>query len=313
MLALKNILCPLDHGAASDDALRYAVTLAHAFHAKLILCHCTPEIPEDNAEKRTAVREFFRNALMRSVHTPLDTQNDPPIEGYFVQGDALTEIPRVAAHFGNDLIVMRSRRRPVAAALLGSTAEAVCHRAHCSVLVTHPDEREWKGLETGEIKLQRILVATDFSADGSAAVDFALSLAQEYQAELDLMHILQAAPVFALAMSDSRSPSGSDIHQAMLQLRSAVPSEAFLWSTLREIVREGVPHREILRYSTEHPINLICLGVHGSGYSDGTIFGSNSDRVLRNAPCPVLIARTNQQNSPPPVFLPPQLLGGELW
>jgi nucleotide-binding universal stress UspA family protein len=53
----------------------------------------------------------------------------------------------------------------------------------------------------------------------------------------------------------------------------------------------GQPYREILNYAENNNIDLICLGAHGAGYGMRTLFGSNVDRVLRQAPCPVLVAR----------------------
>ncbi len=57
--------------------------------------------------------------------------------------DAGAAIAREAAAYGADLIVMRSRRRPHRAALLGSTAESVFRTAPCPVMVMHTDERDW--------------------------------------------------------------------------------------------------------------------------------------------------------------------------
>ncbi len=77
--------------------------------------------------------------------------------------DAGEIIAREAATYGVDLIVMRSRRRPHRAALLGSTAESVSRTSPCPVLVMHSDERDWvSGLDT-RIELSRVLVAYDFS------------------------------------------------------------------------------------------------------------------------------------------------------
>ena len=50
-------------------------------------------------------------------------------------------------------------------------------------------------------------------------------------------------------------------------------------------------HREIVSYAVEHNIDLICIGAHGQGFRSGAVVGSNTDRVLRTAPCPVFVAR----------------------
>ena len=64
-----------------------------------------------------------------------------------------------------------------------------------------------------------------------------------------------------------------------------------LWCKIENLVREGQPYREVPAYAEEHDIDLICMGVRGAGFSLRALFGSNVDRVLRQAPCPVLIAR----------------------
>jgi len=56
-------------------------------------------------------------------------------------------------------------------------------------------------------------------------------------------------------------------------------------------VSEGHPYREILNYAERNEIDLISVGAHGAGFGMRALFGSNVDRVLRQAPCPVLVAR----------------------
>src|SRR5690242_20262162 len=89
--------------------------------------------------------------------------------------DVGEEIIRQAQTEAVDLIVMRSRRRPHRAALLGSTAESVCRNAPCSVLVMHGDEREPLG-EDFQVNLKRILVACDFSDYSELALKYGMAL-----------------------------------------------------------------------------------------------------------------------------------------
>jgi nucleotide-binding universal stress UspA family protein len=286
MIQIKRILCPTDLSPQSDAGLQYAVALARTYGAQLLLCHCvSPTFFVDEAE-RERYRTKFETAI--SVYTRGDA-NLPACEGVIVEEDPSTGIAKTAAAQRVDLIVMRSRRRPLAAALLGSTAEAVCRTAPCPVLVTHPNETEWADLESAEVKIKRILVATDFSNDSELALQYGLSLAQEHQAELHLLHALPVTLTPALATM----PAGveSDFQRAARQLHLAVPPETHLWCKVLQAVRAGQPYREILTYAEEHDIDLICLGVHGAGFTMRALFGSNADRVLRQAPCPVLITR----------------------
>ncbi len=299
MIGVKRILCPVNHLPTTADAveaLRYAVALAAAYEAELFVCHCTTE---PLTEQRAA-------GLRQTFETLLQELNGPrPIayEIVLLEGDPVSEIPRAAAERRVDLIVMRSRRRPLAAALLGSTAEAICRTAPCPVFVTHTNEHEWQGLQEGALKLRRLLIAHDFSNDSELALSYGLLLAQEYQAEVHLLHVLpfEPAPVLA-AMPNSEAAA---FHQAARHLQSAVPAEAFLWCQLKQVVRSGQPYREILTYAEDHEMDLICLGAQGAGFSMRALFGSNADRVLRQAPCPVLITRPLRpafKQNPKPVF-----------
>lgn len=294
MIRVKRILCPVDQSPESIEALRYAIGLATAHAAHLYICQCLESGPLSKAHGRTSLRLTFEQ-ILREQHCSL---TQPPFEYEFVvlKGDPVLEIPQAAAERSVDLIVMRSRRRPMAAALLGSTAEAICRTAPCPVLVTHPVEHEWEGVREGEIRLRRILIAHDFSNDSELALSYGLLLAQEYQAEVHLMHVLPAETMPALATLPGSEAAA--FHQAARRLQAAVPAEAFLWCQIKQIVRAGQPYREILTYAEDHEIDLICLGAHGADFSMRALFGSNADRVLRQAPCPVLITRPLRPSFP---------------
>jgi nucleotide-binding universal stress UspA family protein len=272
MIGFKHILCPTDLTPESDAALRYAVALAAAY------------VDETSRVK-------FRKRVDSCVRQWTGVGHCPPadFEGIVIEGHPGEAIVKTAAERRVDLIVMRSRRRPIAAALLGSVTEAVCRTAPCPVLVTHPDEREWAGLTSREIDLRKILVAQDFSIESELALQLAISLAQEYQTELHLLHVLPAA--LAPVGADLTPGADSDFHRAALALQRSIPDEAYLWCKVVQAVKCGQPYREILSYAEENEIDLICMGVHGAGFAMRALFGSNTDRVLRQTPCPALIAR----------------------
>jgi nucleotide-binding universal stress UspA family protein len=174
--------------------------------------------------------------------------------------------------------------------LLGSIAESVSRTAPCPVMVLHSDERDWVD-GRHEIGLKRVLVAFDFSDHSEQALKLGLLIAQEYQAELHLLHVL---PPFALNETEiSWYPLGSEgeYHKAARRLQKAVPDEAHLWCKIKNVVSEGQPYREIIHYAEQNEIDLVCIGAQGAGFGILALFGSNVDRVLRQAPCPVLVAR----------------------
>ena len=295
MVKIERILCPTDLSTESDEALRYAVALTRAYDAKLLLLYCTdiksPKAPIENRHLSVDVACSFEHALIR--HLGLAQLRDLNWEALAIEnvGDVGETISHQAKTHYADLIIMRSRRRPRAAALLGSTAETVSRRAPCPVLITHPNEVEWVGFSTGEIDLRRVLIAHDFSSDSELALQYGCSLAEESQAQVHLLHVVDSSKQKEPELAWSASSSDSPYAFVASKLKQEIPMEAFLWCNVVNSVRFGKVHEAVLAYAKEHAIDLICMGASGRDFRLSKIFGSNVDRVLRQAPCPVLVAR----------------------
>ena len=142
-MIIKRILCPTDLSNESDEALRYALALTRAYDAKLIVFHCRPEAAGERLEDHEA-QALLEQSLIPYLEPP--DLKKLKWEGVVRENaDPGSAIIDQASEDKVDLIVMRSRRRPHRAALMGSTAESVSRSAPCSVIVTHADEREWVG------------------------------------------------------------------------------------------------------------------------------------------------------------------------
>ena len=301
MIKLERILCPTDLSEDSGEALRYAVALVNGYGAKLYLCYCAEGAHMLNEPLADAEVENIRRSFANSIIQHLGYADFGKInwEGLVIEGsgDAADAITSEAAERRIDLIVMRSRRRPHRAALLGSMAEALCRTAPCPVLVTHPREREWVGRTTGQIDLERVLVAHDFSDGSELALRYALTLAQEYQSEVHLLHVLPK-PDGGPEVMWTQANRESIYENAARRLQGAVTGEARLWCNIKTAVRWGKPYQEILAYATDSSIDLILMGAMGTNHGMGALFGSNVDRVLRQAPCPIFIARPLKPSLP---------------
>jgi nucleotide-binding universal stress UspA family protein len=290
-ITFERILCPVDLTTESEEALRYAIALAKAYEAQLFLINCVDDYAASGPNERKHIEQLMDTSVRK--HLRLPSSCDLRWETLVVYGEPQTAIPQEAAKRRIDLIVMRSRRRPFAAALLGSTAESICRTAPCPVMITHQDEHGWAGFTTNEIELKRILVAYDFSSDSELALSYGMSLSQEYQAQLHVLHVLPTQSIRSVSPELAYSPPGADysFRDAANRLKSSVPIETRMWCEVKQAVREGQPYREVLSYADEQNVDLICMGASGTGFGMRALFGSNADRVLRQAPCPVLIAR----------------------
>jgi len=277
MINITRILCPTDLSTYSETAVRYAIALSRIHEAELILLYCT-DSPNGKQELESSVLEYLDPLNSRCRLIVAD--ND------YIDEEIMT---RAQTEYVG-LIVMRSRRRPHRAALLGSTAESVCRSAPCPVLVMHNDEREFVNNDL-TVNLKRVLVAYDFSDYSELALKYGLSIAQEHQAELHLLHVLPPRSLDDPEIAWYPVKGETAYHSAARRLQKVVPAEVHLWCKVKTAVSEGHPYREILSYAEKNEIDLISVGAHGAGFGMQALFGSNVDRILRQAPCPVLVAR----------------------
>jgi nucleotide-binding universal stress UspA family protein len=144
------------------------------------------------------------------------------------------------------------------------------------------------------IRLQRILLPTDFSKYSAVATEYACELATRFGAELHLLHSLEvhlsSTPVFGMGLDlpkyihESRAASEK-------ALADVVDPKSSAGRTLILSIVEGSPKVEIIRYARTHNIDLIVLATHGRTGLAHVIMGSVAETVVRTAPCPVLTVR----------------------
>ena len=288
ILNFERILCPVAQSHESDEGLRYAILIARSYGARLSVLTCNDgSSPGDETVEamRTGIKRAIEHSFVSFPGSADAVRLDWDL--MVVSHNRPDEaINREAASQNVDLIVMGSRRRSgPSVVVLGSTAEAVCRTAPCSVLVTRLAKTN------GNLELKKLLVATDFSRHSELALQYGLSLAQEYESELHLLHVITGARSTEAEISWTSEDTEGPYHAAARRLHGSVPAEVHLWSDVTHAVREGKAYREIVSYAVEKDIDLICMGAHGDGFTLGTLFGTNTDRVLRQAPCPVLVTR----------------------
>lgn len=148
------------------------------------------------------------------------------------------------------------------------------------------------------VRFERIVVATDFSDTGNAAVRAAFDLAGRATRRIDVVHVMERAtipnPLYAHYSPDPpRDPEQQTRARKRIEeeLLSLVPSGAAKRAGLEIVthVREGGPAAEILAVAEASDADLLVLGTQGRGAIERLLLGSVVERVLRLAPCPVLV------------------------
>ena len=153
------------------------------------------------------------------------------------------------------------------------------------------------------MKLQSILVATDFSDCSGAAFRTAAQLAQTYQAKVILLHVISIKRVNVLSEYLEQEP---ETLVTILRERAQHQLGQFLkrWNSegleIETLVSVGFPFQEIAVKARDLAVDLVTLGGHGRGGQDPldkVFFGSTAERVVRLLPCPVLCVPLTEEIS----------------
>lgn len=140
---------------------------------------------------------------------------------------------------------------------------------------------------------KHILCPTDFSEPANNALKYACDLTAQYDAELHLLHVLPD-PVAALtAYGPVVSAIPADWEETMRnqvneQLANILDSEWEKGKQVQRSISEGFPSAEIIRYAKDNAIDLIVMGTHGRTGFNHLLMGSEAEKVVRKAHCPVL-------------------------
>jgi nucleotide-binding universal stress UspA family protein len=146
------------------------------------------------------------------------------------------------------------------------------------------------------LRLKKILAPIDFSPASKNALKYAVRFAEEFGGELTLLYVLEPAPTTSyMVIPGATAFFEGDFATAEKNLRSLIASvrngkiERPHWK-----VRTGVPSHEIVEAAKEMDVDLIIVATHGyTGWKHFCI-GSTAERVVRAAPCPVLVVREKE-------------------
>ena len=140
---------------------------------------------------------------------------------------------------------------------------------------------------------QHILVPIDFSPYADQALDYAIELAQKLQAHLTFLHVIHLTPmamgeVGASGLVPYLEEIETDAQQRMQGILDRVNQEGLEGETA---IVQGVPFQIIVDMAGNKNVDLIVMGTHGRTGLTHILMGSVAERVVRLAPCPVLVTR----------------------
>lgn len=146
-----------------------------------------------------------------------------------------------------------------------------------------------------EVSLRRILVPVDFSDCSRKALRYASAFAKQFQAELTLLHVLEAPPTQVWVIESVFSGAGGP-RELVAEELSAWQEEIDGGIATKAVLREGVADQQILQAIEDNNIDLVILGTRGRSGLAHLFLGSTAERILRHASCPVLLVREHEHD-----------------
>lgn len=284
-ITLKNILFATDFSTASNAAAPIAIEIARRYGAKVYGVHVnrfddyTAAAPNawaamaEAAEKETKEDAGRLNEQLQGIEH----------EVVIGEGSIWEVISNLIEQKEIDLIVLGTRGRTgLGKVILGSAAEQILRQSPCPVLTVGPHVNLWSDQYA---KMREILYATDLAADNPIAAPYAISLAQENQAHLVLLHVIEDQKAGDLL----ENPKAVDIKERKLQ--QLVTEQAGLWCEPTYIVEQGAVAEKILDVAKRRHTDLIVMGARpAKGLVTHLNIGTVHE-VVSQATCPVLTVR----------------------
>lgn len=142
--------------------------------------------------------------------------------------------------------------------------------------------------------MKRIIVPIDFSSYSNNAFLSALKIAQKSNSSITLVNVVSTELEWKNLTKEKKSqnPEILDLEaEAKDKLKSFIMDHNLNAVPVEAVVEVGVPHQEIIETANKHAADLIVIGAHGIGHTNEKFVGSNLQKVLRNANCPVLAVK----------------------
>ncbi len=284
-ITVKNILFATDFSPAANAAAPIAIEIAQRYGAKVYGVHVnrfddyTAAAPNAWAAMAEAAEKETKEDAGR-LNEQLQCIEHEVVLG---EGNIWEVVSGLIKEKEIDLVVLGTRGRTgLGRAILGSVAEQILRQSPCPVLTVGPHVNLWSDEYA---KMREILYATDLTADYPTAAPYAISLAQENQAHLVLLNVIEDAKAGDLV----DSPEVVDLKERKLQ--QLVTEQAGLWCDPTYIVEQGPAAEKILDVAKRRHTDLIVMGARpAKGLATHLNIGTVHN-VVSQATCPVLTVR----------------------
>ncbi len=285
-LSIDSVVFATDLLSSSDNAGRYAHLLARYFGAQFIVMHAfLSSQAAREAETLSHLVSRERKDLSTELSRVAHALSEDGVEAVpmLIEGDIPKAIAQLAEKRAPSLVVLGTHGAGrMARGLLGSTADKILRSTPWPCLVVGPQVPK---ASPHSVPFKHILYATDFTPEAAHAAIYAVTLAEEAHADIDLLNVV---PGSMIAHPDRLSNSEKHFQS---ELDRVIPQQAREFCNPHTFVETGKAHHQILQHIQKHGIDLLVIGVRNSSHLDLEIRISNAFSLVVESPCPVLTIR----------------------
>jgi nucleotide-binding universal stress UspA family protein len=291
MTPYRHVLCPVDFSACSLKALSWSTRFSKEAGARLTVLHVV-DTQMLSIGNLVAVPADFDQARQKAGEAVARLKRRPDLAQASVEiaeGVPANIITNAASHGDVDLLVMGTHGLSgLEKSFVGSVTENVLHRVRVPFLALSPRAPEPPEEDRSP---GTFLMAIDFGPETRSVVRYGIWLAEHFRARILAVHAVYL-PVVNLELM---SPSEVERLIASVVSKRRKELDAVLAETSRSpretMVRLGAPYDTLRDVVEERSVDLLILGAGGHGDAPFRWVGSTCHRMLRLAPCPVLVVR----------------------
>lgn len=295
MLSIKKIMVPYDFSAFSREALMHGLTLARRTSAELHVMHVElPHgVPLTDEKSEPTKGETLRLRVEEDMENYSDL-SEGVIVFYAVGRDIAPgmAILQYAEEYDIDVVVVGTHgRRGFRRFLLGSVAEEIVRHAQCPVITVPKRNKEEKPLA-----IKRILLPADFSNHSEESLLYAKSLAETFDAQLVLLHVVNLPS--QVTFNDTGLVSVYEYQPeievyAYEQLKELYEqSEGPAVKNVAYAIEYNLESDGIVQYAEDNDVDLVVMGTHGRTGMSRFLLGNVTAKTLRRITCPVFVVKS---------------------
>ncbi|MBX0312415.1 MAG: universal stress protein [Sulfurihydrogenibium sp.] len=281
---LRKILTAIDLTEDSKTVLEAGSKIAKAKNATVYIVYVLepPNVPffdELPTEEKEALLNLQKVLKEKAKETLSEYKQKLESEGLcavpiILQGQVVESVLEFSENNDIDLIIVKSHKKSeIEEKAIGSNSLRIASRSKIPVLVIKEDKTQY----------DHILVAYDFLPTSEEALKFSLDLASIYNSKVTVIHV----------DNDSHFTHIKSVYEKVRQhkieklqkLKEEYPS-------IEVVYKEGLPEREILKFSEEKNVDLIVTGKRKDKGGKLSFIGSTSYKILKGAKTAVLVFRS---------------------